>query len=41
MLDLIPLGCRALIPAVVAGHVVLLHLLQGNIFGAAKFRTSS
>jgi hypothetical protein len=38
---LIAAGCRALIPAIVAGHAVLLHLLQDNIFDAAKFHTPS
>jgi hypothetical protein len=35
---LIAPGCRTLIPAIVACHVVLLHLLQDNNFEAAKFR---
>jgi hypothetical protein len=31
-------GRRALIRTNFAGHAVLLHLLQDNIFGAATFR---
>jgi hypothetical protein len=29
---------RALIAVMVAGHVIMLHLLQDNIFDAAQFR---
>jgi hypothetical protein len=38
---LIAPGCRTLIAAIVAGHAVLLHLLQDNNFEAAKFQTPS
>ena len=37
-LERLALGRHALIVVNVAGHVVLLHLLQDNIFEAAGFR---
>jgi hypothetical protein len=37
---LFALGWHALIPANFAGHVVLLQLLQDNIFEGVEFRSS-